>query len=80
MSILNSRSSHYAQLGNALQKHFFAYSPLIIGTLKGSTGRFFNFSTQSQNLTGELEWTRFALIFPYGQKSISTKRADIHLI
>ena len=44
-----SRSNHYAQLGNALQKHFFAYSALIMGTLKGSTGRFFDFSVQSQN-------------------------------
>ena len=47
-----SRSHHYAQLGNALQKHFFTYSALIVGTLKGSTGRFFNFSAQSQNFTG----------------------------
>ena len=44
-----SRSNHYAQLGNALQKHFFAYSALIMGTLKGSTDRFFDFSVQSQN-------------------------------
>ena len=29
----NSRSHHYAQLGNALQKHFFAYSALMMGTL-----------------------------------------------
>ena len=50
--ILDSRSHHYAQLQNALQKHFFAYSTLIMGTLKGSTGRFFNFSTQSQNFAG----------------------------
>ena len=55
-------------------------SPWIMGTLKGSTGRFFNFSAQSQNFTGGLEWTRFALIFPYGQKSMSTKRADTHLV
>ena len=44
-----SQSNHYAHLGNALQKHFFAYSALIMGTLKGSTGRFFDFSVQSQN-------------------------------
>ena len=44
-----SRSHHYVQLGNALQKHFFACSALIMGTLKGSTCRFFNFSAQSQN-------------------------------
>ena len=31
---LGSQSHHYAQLGNALQKHFFAYSTLIMGTLK----------------------------------------------
>ena len=46
-----SRSHHYAQLGNALQKHFFAYFALIMGTLKGSTGRFFNFSAQNQSFT-----------------------------
>ena len=28
-----SRSHHYAQLGNALQKHFYAYSALVMGTL-----------------------------------------------
>ena len=33
---------------------FFAYSALIMGTLKGSTSRFFNFSAQSQNFTGGL--------------------------
>ena len=49
-----SRSHHYAQLRNALQKHFFAYSALIMGTLKGSTDRFFDFSAQSQNFTGGL--------------------------
>ena len=38
ISKLISLSHHYAQLGNALQKHFFAYSALIMGTLKGSTG------------------------------------------
>ena len=32
---------------------FFPYSALIMGTLKGSTGRFFNFSAQSQNFTGD---------------------------
>ena len=47
-----SRSYHYTQLGNALQKHFFASSALIMGTLKRSTNRFFNFSVQSQNFTG----------------------------
>ena len=31
---------------------FFAYSALIMGTLKGSTSQFFNFSAQSQNFTG----------------------------
>ena len=35
-------------------KTFFAYSALIMGTLKGSIGRFFNFSAQSQNFTGGL--------------------------
>ena len=37
---LISRSHLYTQLENALQKHFFAYSALIEGTLKDSTGRF----------------------------------------
>ena len=49
-----SRSHHYAQFGNALQKHFFAYSALIMGTLQVSTGRFLNFSAQSQNFIGRL--------------------------
>ena len=49
-----TRSHHYVQLGNALQKHFFAYSALTMGTFKGSTSRFFNFSAQSQNFTGDL--------------------------
>ena len=35
---LISRSHLYTQLENALQKHFFAYSALIEGTLKDSTG------------------------------------------
>ena len=52
--VLFSRSHHYAQLGNALQKRFFAYSALMLGTLKSSTCRFFNFSAQSQNFTGGL--------------------------
>ena len=46
-----SRSHHYAQLGNAPKKTFFAYSALIMNTLKGSSGRFFNFSSQTQNFT-----------------------------
>ena len=54
-----SRSNHYVQLGNTFQKHFFAYSTLIMGTLKDSIGRFFNFSAQSQNFTGGS--TRFDL-------------------
>ena len=32
-----SQSNHYAHLGNALQKHFFAYSALIMGTLKSKS-------------------------------------------
>ena len=47
-----SRSHIYAQLGNAPPKTFFAYSALIMSTLKGSTHRFFSFSAQSQNFTG----------------------------
>ena len=42
-----SRSQHYAQLGNPLQKHFFGYSAFIMGTLKGSISQFFNLSAQS---------------------------------
>ena len=49
-----SRSHHNGQLENALQKHCFVYSALIVGTLKGFTGRFFNFSAQSQNFAGGL--------------------------
>ena len=60
---------------------FFSYSAFIVGTWKGSTGRFFNFSFQSQNFTGGSNgFARFALIFPYGEKSTSTKRAYVHLI
>ena len=44
-----SRSHHYAQLGNALQKHFFPYFALIIGTLKGC--RFFSLSVQKSMAT-----------------------------
>ena len=47
-----SRSHHYAQLSNALQKTFFAYSALRTGTLEGFNSRFFSFSNQSQNFTG----------------------------
>ena len=66
--------SYYSQLRNVLQKHFFfAYSALIMSTLKGSTGRFSNFRAQSQNITGD--W-----IFPDSKKPMSPKRADIHLI
>ena len=49
-----SRPHYYAQLGNPLQTHFFAYSALIMGILKGSVGQFFNFIAQSQNFTGGL--------------------------
>ena len=50
---LNSQSHHYAQLGNALQKHFFAYFASIMDTLKGFTGQIFKFfCAQSQNFTG----------------------------
>ena len=55
MEIDFSRSHLYTQLGNALQVHFFEYSALTMRTLKGSTGRFFCFSAQSQNFTGD--WT-----------------------
>ena len=44
-------SHHYAELGNALQKLFSAYSALIMGTLWGSIGQFFNFSAQNQDFT-----------------------------
>ena len=52
-----------------------------MGTLKGSTGQIFNFNTQSQNFTvGSNGYAQFALTFPYGQKSMSTKGGDLHLI
>ena len=72
-----SRSYHYTQLGNAIQKHFFASSALIMGTLKRSTNRFL-ISVSKVKILQAFEWTRFTLTFPYGQKSMSTKRADIH--
>ena len=62
-------------------KNIFAYSTFIMGTLKGSAGRIFNFSTQSQNFAVATNgYARFALIFPYNRKSMSTKRGDLHLI
>ena len=67
-------SHYYSQLGNALQNIFLKYSALIMGTLKRSTNQSFNFSVQSLKFTGEFEWTWFAIIFPYGQKSMSTKK------
>ena len=42
------------ELGNAPQKHFFAYSALIMGTFKDSTGLIFSFSAPSQNFMGGL--------------------------
>ena len=67
--------------GKCPPKIFFAYSAFIMGTLKGSTGQIFNFSTQSQNFTvGSNGYAQFALTFPYGQKSMSTKGGDLHLI
>ena len=59
--ILISQSHFYAQLRNARQKHFFAYSALIMGTLNGSSNRLSNSRAQRQNFRGG--W-----IFPYGQK------------
>ena len=60
---------------------FFSYSAFIVGTWKCSTGLFFNFSVQSQNFTGGSNgFAWFTLIFAYGQKSASTKRAYVHLI
>ena len=56
---INSWSHLDAQLGNAFQNIFFAYSALIVGTLKGSTSWSFNFSAQSQNFTGG--WTELDL-------------------
>ena len=73
-----SRSHHNGQLENALQKHCFVYSALIVGTLKGSTD--FLISVPKVKILQSFEWTRFPLIFPYGQKSMSTKRADKQLI
>ena len=50
-----------------------------MGTLKDSAGQFFIFSAQSQHFTG-VQMDTICLNFPCGQKSMSTKRADIHLI
>ena len=41
-------------VGNTIMLSFFAYFALIMGTLKGSSGRFFNFSAQGQDFTGGL--------------------------
>ena len=38
-------------VGKCPLKIFFAYSSLMVGTLKGSTGRLFSFTAQSQNFT-----------------------------
>ena len=66
----------YAQLWNALQKHFFAYSALITGTLTGSTSCWSLISVPKAKILH----TQFSLIFPCCKKSVSTKRAGIHLI
>ena len=58
-----SRSQHHAQLGNALQKQF-AYYTLIMSTLKGSTGRFFYFFSQSQHFTGGSRMNRICPNLP----------------
>ena len=73
-----SWSHNNGQLGNALQKHCFAFSVLIVGTLKGSTD--FLISVPIVKILQGFERTRLPLIFPYGQKSMSTKRADKQLI
>ena len=80
-----SRSHHYAQLGNTLQKHFFCsfffkhFSALIMVTWKGSAGRFFYFSTPSQNFTEGLNGP-ICPNLPIRSKIGFNKRADIHLI
>ena len=61
-------------------KNIFVHSTLIMGTLRGSIRQFFNFSAQSQKFYRGLDWTCFTLIFPYSQKPMSTKKADINLI
>ena len=80
ISAIHSRSHHYVQLGNAHQKHLFTYSTLIIGTLKSSTGQFFNFSAQSQNFYRGSKLIRLPLIFPCNQKWMSIKIPHIRLI
>ena len=69
-----SRSQHHAQLKNALQKQF-AYYTLIMSTLKGSTGRFFNFSAQSQRFTGGSRMDTISLIFPIRSKINVNKKS-----
>ena len=54
-----SQSHHYAQLGNDLQKYFFAYSAFMMVTLKGSIGQSFNFSAESQNFIGDFNGPDF---------------------
>ena len=47
-----SRSHYYAQLGNALQKHLFAYSALIMRTLKDPLTEFLISVSKSNILQG----------------------------
>ena len=76
-----SRSHHYAQFGNALQKHFFdKYNIFDNGYFKRFHWSIFQFQCPKSKFYNCVEWTRFAPIFPYSHKSISTKRAHIHLI
>ena len=51
-----SRSNHYAQLGNALQKHFFAYSALIMGTLSKVPPADFLISVFKVKILNEFDW------------------------
>ena len=48
---VNSRSNLMLSWEMPSKNIFFAYFASIMGTLKGSSGQFFNFSIQSQNFT-----------------------------
>ena len=48
-------------------------------TLKGSTDQYFKFGAQSDSFNG-VGLDSICPNFPFSQKPMSTKRADIHLI
>ena len=76
----NSRSQLYAQLGSALQKNLCCIFCFDKEYFQRFHHQFFCFSVQRQNFVDDLTGPEFTLIFSYGQKPMSTRRADIHLI